>query len=96
MQNLMAQAQRVQKEITKKREELDNTTFEGKSEWVTVTLNGKKELLKYTLTYNEPITEDDKEMLEDMTKIALKEAYNAIDKKFEETMGAYSSLGGLF
>ncbi|MCM1053064.1 MAG: YbaB/EbfC family nucleoid-associated protein [Ruminococcus sp.] len=96
MQNLMAQAQKMQRDITKKKEEIDNSTFEGKSEWVTVVLNGKKELLKYTLTYDGTITEDDKEMLEDMTKIAFNNATTAIDKEIEEKMGAYSSLGGLF
>ena len=36
MQNLMAQAQKMQRDITKKKEELDNSTFEGVSEWVKV------------------------------------------------------------
>lgn len=96
MQNLMAQAQKMQRDITKKKEEIDNSTFEGKSEWVTVVLNGKKELLKYTLTYDGTITEDDKEMLEDMTKIAFNAASKEVDKAIEEKMGAYGSLGGLF
>ena len=33
MQNLMAQAQRMQKDITKKQEEIYKKTFVGKSEW---------------------------------------------------------------
>ena len=32
MQNLMAQAQKMQRDITKKKEEIDNSTFEGDSE----------------------------------------------------------------
>ena len=39
IQNLMAQAQKMQKDITKKKEEIDNSTFEGTSEWVTVEIN---------------------------------------------------------
>ena len=42
IQNLMAQAQKMQKDITKKKEEIDNSTFEGTSEWVTVEIKGKK------------------------------------------------------
>ena len=96
MQNLMAQANRIQKEITKKREEIDNSTFEGTSEWVKVVINGKKELQSLKITYTGPIADDDKDMLEDMIKIAMKQATDAVDKEVETKMGAYSSLGGLF
>lgn len=96
MQNLMAQANRIQREITKKREEIDNSTFEGTSEWVKVVINGKKELLSLKITYAGPIADDDKDMLEDMIKIAMKQATDAVDKEVETKMGAYSSLGGLF
>ena len=89
MQNLMAQAQRVQREITKKRE--------GTSEWVKVSINGNKELLSMKILYDGPITDsEDKEMLEDMLKIAMKQATDAVNKEIETKMGAYSSLGGLF
>ena len=42
MQNLMAQAQRMQRDIMKKKEEVEKKTFVGSSELVTVTVNGKK------------------------------------------------------
>ena len=45
MQNLMAQAQRMQKDITKKQEEIYKKTFVGKSEWIEITMNGKKLLI---------------------------------------------------
>lgn len=97
MQNLMAQAQKMQREITKKKEEIDNSTFEGKSEWVTVQINGKKELLKATITYEGSIDQDDKEILEDMFKIAMNKAVEAVDKEMDSKMGAYGSqFGGLF
>ena len=50
MQQLMQQAQRMQREITKKKEEIDNETFEGKSEWVNITFNGKREILSFKIT----------------------------------------------
>ncbi len=96
MQNLMAQAQKMQRDITKKKEELDNSTFEGASEWVKVTLNGKKELQTIKINYEGTIEQDDKEALEDMIKIAMKDATSKVDKAYEEKMGAYGSLGGLF
>lgn len=96
MQNMLAQANRIQREMSKKKEEVDKTIFEGKSEWVTVEVNGKKELLKYTITYEGIIEQDDREMLEDMTKIAINNANAKAEKAMEEAMGTYGSLGGLF
>ncbi len=95
MQNLMAQAQKMQKDIMKKKEELNNQEFIGKSQWVEVTFNGDKKLLKVNITADAQI--DDKEMLEDMIKIAIDDAMKKIDDKTEEVMGVYgNSLNGLF
>lgn len=97
MQNLMAQAQKMQRDITKKKEEIDNTIFEGTSEWVKVEVNGKKELQKIKITFEGTIEEEDKEALEDMIKIAFNKAISAVDKEIENKMGAYGSqFGGLF
>ncbi len=95
IQNLMAQAQKMQKEITKKQEEIYMSTFIGKSEWVTVTMNGKKEISKIDITYTGDLNED-KEMLADMMTIALNDAFKQIEKEIENKLGAYSKqLGGL-
>ena len=97
MQNLMAQAQRMQREITKKKEEIDNSSFTGESEWVKIEINGKKEILKVNITFEGTIENDDKEMLEDMIKIAFNNASAKVDKEIEDKMGNYGSgLGGLF
>lgn len=96
MQNLMAQAQKMQRDITKKKEEIDNSTFEGDSEWVKVEINGKKELQKIKITFEGSIEDDDKEVLEDMIKIAINKAIAAVDKETEEKMGSLGGLGGLF
>ena len=97
IQNLMAQAQKMQKEITKKKEEIDNSSFEGTSEWVKVTINGKKEVEKVNITFEGTIEDDDKEMLEDMIKIAINDAVKKVDQEVESKMGAYgSSFNGLF
>ena len=97
IQNVMAQAQKMQKEITKKKEEIDNSSFEGTSEWVKVTINGKKEVEKVNITFEGTIEDDDKEMLEDMIKIAMNDAVKKVDQEVENKMGAYgSSFNGLF
>ncbi len=95
MQQIMQQAQRMQREITKKKEEIDNSTFEGKSEWVNITFNGKREILSFKITKEGVIDEDDKEMLEDMIMIAIKDAFTKIDKETESKLGQYASMSGL-
>ena len=95
MQQIMQQAQRMQREITKKKEEIDNSTFEGKSEWVNITFNGKREILSFKITKEGVIDEDDKEMLEDMMMIAIKDAFSKIDKETESKLGQYASMSGL-
>lgn len=97
MQSIMAQAQKLQRDITKKKAEIDATIFEGKSEWVEIKVNGKKELVSLKIVYDGTIENDDKEMLEDMVSIALKDAFHKVDKEIEEKLGSYgSSLNGLF
>ena len=44
MQQIMQQAQRMQRDITKKKEEIDKMEFLGKSEWVEIVFNGKREI----------------------------------------------------
>lgn len=95
MQSLMAQAQKMQREITKKQEEIYASTFEGISEWVKVVLNGKKEVLKIEILYQGSI-DDDREMLSDMITIAFNDAIKKIEKEIENKLGSYSrQLGGL-
>lgn len=95
MQNLMQQAQRLQREITKKKEEIDNEIFPGKYEWVELSFNGKKELQTFKIVKEGPIDEEDKEMLEDMIFLAIKDSFKKIDEETEKKLGQYSSMSGL-
>ena len=95
MQNLMQQAQRMQKDIEKKQKELYSQTFAGESEWVKVTLNGKKELLSLDIVYTGDLNED-KEMLADMINIAIKDAHAKIEQELNNKLGVYANMGGLF
>jgi hypothetical protein len=92
MQNIMAQAQKMQRDLQKKKEELNQELFPGKSDWVEVVFNGKKELISVKILFDGDITADDKEMLEDMFSIAVKDAMNKIEKSFQEKMGPYANM----
>lgn len=95
MQNLMAQAQRMQKEITKKQEEIYKMEFVGESEWVRVTMTGRKEVVRIDITYTGDLNED-KDVLGDMMTIAFNDALKKIEKEIEKKLGTYSKqLGGL-
>ena len=96
MQQIMQQAQRMQRDITKKKEEIDGMEFLGKSEWVEIVFNGKKEIKSFKLLNEGTIEADDKEMLEDMIMIAIKDAFSKIDKESESKLGSYASMSGLF
>ena len=74
MQALMQQAQRMQKDMMKKKGEIDNKEFVGKSEWVEVVFTGAKVLKSVKITKNDSIEADDMEVLEDMIKIFLNKA----------------------
>lgn len=96
MQNLMAQAQRMQRDIMKKKEEVGKQLFTGKSELVEVTMNGNKEVTEVEIK-NEDLTKDDIEVLQDMIMIATNDAIKNVDQAMEKAMGQYgSALNGLF
>ena len=97
MNNLMAQAQKMQKDIQKKQDEINNATFVGESEWVTVTLKGDKSVVKIEIKNKTDMDSEDLECLEDMIKIAFTDAINKINAEFDKKMGMYGKLaGGLF
>lgn len=97
IQALMKQAQTLQKDMMKAKEEIDNMTFTGNSSFISVTVKGTKEVIKVTIN-NDDLSNDDKEMIEDMLVVALNDAFKQIDKVTEQKMGKFNSMmpGGLF
>ena len=96
MQALMQQAQKMQRDIEKKKDELNKKTFVGTSELVEVTFTGNKKLVSVSIKQDN-LSDDDKEVLEDMFTIAVNDAMAKIDKETENMLGAYGSqLNGLF
>ena len=97
MQALMQQAQKMQRDMTKKKEELNKKTFVGTSELVDVTFTGDKKLVSVNIKQDSSLDEEDKEILQDMMVIAVNDAMKQIDKETEKMLGAYGSqLNGLF
>lgn len=97
IQALMKQAQTLQKDMMKAKDEIDNMTFTGNSSFISVEVKGTKEVVKVTIN-NDDITSDDKEMIEDMLVVALNDAFKQVDKMTEQKMGKFSNMmpGGLF
>jgi len=97
MQALMKQAQGLQKDMTKAKEEIDKTEFIGENALVKVKTNGAKEVLSIEIDKVNPLEIEDIEMLEDMIIIAINNAFKQVDKMTEEKMGKFSQgMPGLF
>ena len=96
MQAMLRQAQKMQKDMQKTQEEINNTEFTGKSELVSVKMMGDR-IVKEVKISSEELEKDDIEVIEDMVLIAVNDALKQIDKVTEEKMGAYTKgMPGLF
>ena len=91
MESIMAQAQKMQRDIQKKKEELNAQLFPGKYEFVEVTLNGKKEMVRCKIDKKE-LDASDIELLEDFIVLATKDALQKIDQEFQAKMGQYAGM----
>ncbi len=81
MNNLMKQAQRMQRQMEEGQKELETKEFSAKSGGgaVEVAVSGKKEILKVTLS-EEAVDPDDIETLQDMIVAAANEALRQADE----------------
>ena len=96
MQAMLRQAQAMQKEMLKTKEEIDKTEFVGESSLVKVTLKGTKEAVKVEINSEDGLDKDDLEMLEDMIVVAINDANKKIDKMTESKMSKFGNIPGLF
>jgi len=96
LQALMKQAQTMQKDMMKAKEEIDQTIFVGENGFVKVEVKGTKEINRIKID-NSELTSDDIEMLQDMIMIAINDAFKKVDKMTEEKLGKFTnSVPGLF
>ena len=96
MNNLMKQAQRMQRQMEESQKEMETKEFSAKAGGgaVEVVVNGSKEVLKVTLT-PEVVDPDDIEMLQDLIVAATNEALKAVDEANQAMMSKMTGgLGG--
>ena len=83
MQQMMAQAQKMQRELKKAQAELAEKEFVvTKGGAVTVTVLGSKEIKSISID-NDAFDPENKDMIEDMIALAINEAIQKIDEESE-------------
>ena len=97
---MMKQAQKMQQEMLRMQEELENKTFSATTGggMVTATVNGKHEVVSLSIN-PEAVDPEDVEMLQDMVIGAVNEALRAADNESANNMAKLTGgmgLGGLF
>ena len=99
MNNLMKQAQKLQRDMEQAQKELESKEFEASvgGGAVVVKVNGKKEVLAINIK-EEVVDPDDVEMLEDLIMAATNEALRKCEEESQAQMskitGGLSGLGG--
>ena len=97
---MMRQAQKMQQDMLRMQEEMENKTYSAKAGggMVTATVNGKHEVVALEIN-PEAVDPDDVEMLRDMVIAAVNEAMRAADTDAANNMSRLTgglNLGGLF
>ncbi|MDD6734209.1 MAG: YbaB/EbfC family nucleoid-associated protein [Lachnospiraceae bacterium] len=99
MNNLMKQAQRMQRQMEENQKQMETKEFEAKAGGgaVSVTVTGKKEIVKISLD-PEIVDPDDIETLQDAIMAAANEALRMVEDANNEMMNKMTgglNLGGL-
>ena len=97
---MLKQAQKMQQEMLRMQEEMENKTYSATAGggMVTASVNGKHELKELSIN-PEAVDPDDVEMLQDMVIAAVNEAMRAADVDAANNMSRMTgglNLGGLF
>lgn len=98
MNNLLKQAQKMQKDMEKNQKELEAKVYEASAGGgaVTVKLTGKKRLELVTID-KDVVDPDDVEMLQDLVLSAVNAAMQMADEDAEKVMGRLTGgMPGLF
>ena len=97
---MMKQAQKMQQEMLRMQEEMENKTYAATAGggMVTAEVNGKHQLVNLTIK-EEAVDPDDVEMLQDMVMAAVNEAMRTAENDAANNMSRLTgglNLGGLF
>ena len=97
MQQMIIQAQKMQREMQKKQAELESQEFTvSKGGAVTVVVKGDKSVVSISID-KDAMDPDNKEMVEELIALAINEAIEQIKAKEAEISSSVSGgMGGLF
>jgi len=97
MQQMLIQAQKMQREMQKKQAELEAQEFTvSKGGAVTVVVKGDKSIVSVSID-KDAMDPDNKEMVEELVALAINEAIEQIKAKEAEISASMSGgMGGLF
>ena len=94
MQAMMQQAQKLQRDMLKAKDEVEGKTFTSKQSLVEVVMKGNKEVLSVKIEA-ENLDKEYIKMLEDMIVLAVNENIKQIDKEMENKLGKFGGMAGL-
>ena len=95
IQAMMQQARKLQKDLEKTTQEIDNTVYNYENTNIAVEATGNNKITKIEIK-NEDVLEDT-EMLSDIVLVAVNNVLDQIKKDKENKLGKYTGgLGGLF
>lgn len=95
MQNLMAQARKIQGEMERLTKEIENKEFIATTELVSVTATGNNEIKRIEILDDKIL--ESKEIVEDMILIAINQVLFQIKNEKNEKLGKFTGgMGGLF
>ena len=98
MNNLMKQAQKMQRQMEESRKELEEKEYTAAAGGgaVEITVSGKKEIVKVKLS-EEVVDPDDIEMLEDLIMAAANQAFRQMEEDSAAAMSKLTGgMGGMF
>jgi len=86
---MLKKLQKMQEDLKRAQDEINASTFYGQAggSVVKVSVKGTKEIVDIEIKKNE-LDMDDVEMLQDLIKVALNDAFKRVDKEIAETMGS--------
>ena len=91
MQAMMQQAQKLQRDMMKAKNEIDEKKFTSTQGFLTIEMKGNKEVTSVKID-KENLDKDDIEMLEDLISLAVNDNVKKIEKETESKMGKFGGL----
>ena len=95
MQAMLRQAQQMQKDMLKAKDEVESKTFTSTQSFVTVEMKGSKEVTSVVIN-SDKLDKEDIEILQDLICLAVNENIKKIDKEMESKLGKFGGAAGLF